>query len=304
MENKRTTKILVYIAAFLLLISGFGKMFSELIFTNGLSNFDLRIIESGYGNWISGPIAIRFFVCMEISIGFLLIFKWINTSIISKLFFGVILFYTMDLMLGWNNVLTNNSLLFFTFSKISSLVLLPFLVLSYVFLKFSEATKSSWLSLIVILPVFALVFALNPLFVENYESVSAPYKQKNKDWKVIADAFKKQGVNINEGNYLIAFFSTNCPHCNDLAEAFGVTYRGYKSKRKVLLVFPGNIEDTDAFIARNKCDFDFVRVTSDEFIKVSGFSFPAMFTTENGKVLKHWTGDSFSFTVRDEEFRD
>ncbi len=303
MENKTTTKIILYIAGILLLVSGFGKMFSELVFTNGLANFDLRIIESGYGNWITAPIGIRIFVGLEISVGFLLLFKWLNNKVLSKLFLVLLLFYATDLMLGWNNLLTENSLLFFTFSKISSLVLLPFLLLSYVFLKFTEAGRNSWLSLAIILPSFALVFTLNPLFIENYETVSAPYKQNQKNWKVIADAFQKQDININEGNYLLAFYSTSCPHCNDLAKAFGATYRGYKSKRKILLVFPGNVEDTDNFIARNKCEFDFIRITSDEFLKVSGFSFPAMFSIENGKVQGFWTGDSFSFVVRDQEFK-
>ena len=302
MGNNTKTKVLVYIAATLLLISGFGKMFSELLLTNGLASFDLRIIESGYGNWITAPIAIRIFTAIEISLGFLLLFKWVKSTILSKLFLGLILFYTVDLMLGWNNLLTDQKLLFFTFSKISSVALLPILILGYVFLKFSESGRNSWLSLVVILPAFALVFALNPLFIENYESIATPYKQKQKDWKVIADAFKKQDIDINQGDYLLAFYSTNCPHCNDLAEAFGATHRGYRSKRKVLLVFPGNVEDTDAFLDRNKCEFDFIRVTSDEFIKVSGFSFPSMFTTNDGVVQKHWTGDSFSFLVRHEEF--
>lgn len=295
-------QILLILIALILLISGFGKLFGTGDFIGGLKNIDLRMIEDGFGNWKSIPLFNRIFISLEINLGILILTNWIKRSVIYYSLIILSILYLIDIVLGWNNLLTDNYNLLYLFSKYLTLAIVPFLIISLLLIKKQTQKKNSWWSLLILIPILTLPFIFNPLFIEDFEYTINEYNKKSKDWKIVESKFNDQGIDIDTGNYLIAFFSTNCKHCNEMAKTFGVTKRGFNSKRKILLVFPGNLEDTNNFIDRNKSDFDFIRITSDEFTKVAGFAFPSVLVIEDGKVTKQWTGDNFSLSVRDQEF--
>ncbi|MCT4581051.1 MAG: hypothetical protein N4A35_06500 [Flavobacteriales bacterium] len=294
-------QILILVISFILLVSGLGKLFGEGKLLGGIAAFDLRMIEDGFGNWMSTPIFNRIFVALEINVGILMLTKWVKRSWLYYMLVALTILYVIDVILGWNNRLSIDNNLLFLFNRFLTLTTLPFLIISLFLLKKKKNNYNSWLSLVVIVPFVALPFIINPIFIEDMESKSIQYEAVDENWEIIASKFQEKAININEGAYLIAFFSTNCKHCNELAQVIGVSKRGFKSSRKILMVFPGNEEDTQAFIQRNKADFDYIRVTPDQFTKAAGFSFPSLFSLKNGKVVKHWTGNNFSFKVRDEE---
>ncbi len=294
-------QVILLLISFILLVSGLGKLFGEGKILGGIASFDLRMIEDGFGNWKSTPIFNRVFVALEINIGILILTKWIKRSWLYYLLVMLTILYVLDIILGWNNRLSIDNNLLFLFNRFLSLTTLPFLIISLFLLKKRKEHKNSWLSLIIIIPFIVLPFVINPIFIEDYESKSRAYQKVDDNWDIIVSKFQEKEIDLNDGAYLIAFFSTNCKHCNELAKVIGVSKRGFKSSRKILMVFPGNEKDTKAFIERNKADFEYIRVTPDQFTKVAGFSFPSLFSLKNGKVIKHWTGNNFSFKVRDEE---
>ena len=299
-ENKFDQPLLILIAL-ILLISGFGKLFGEGKLVGGISPFDLRMIEDGLGSWMGTPLFNRVFTAMEINLGLLILTNWIKRSLLFYLLIFIFSIYSIDLILGWNNLLSIHHPILFLFNYYLSLSIIPFLIIALILIRKKTKKKNTWLSLLIIVPMFCLPFILSPLFIEDFESISNKYEKKNTDWPVIENKFNNQNVDLNSGNYIVAFFSTNCKHCNQLARILGVTTRGFNSKKNIVLVFPGNEEDTKKFLDRNKVNYPYIRVTPDEFTKVAGFAFPSIFSIENGKVLKHWTGDNFSLKVRDEE---
>lgn len=294
-------QIILLIISIILLVSGLGKLFGEGKVFYGIVSFDLRMIEDGFGNWKSIPLFNRIFVALEINIALLILTKWIKRSWLYYALLGLTILYSIDVILGWNNRLSINNNLLFLFNRFLSISTIPFLIISLFLLRKKNEQKNSWLSLLIILPFASLPFLMNPIFIDDFESKSKEYEAIDKNWKVIKNKFSEQKINLNDGEYLIAFFSTSCKHCNELAKVIGVSKRGFKSNRQILMVFPGNEEDTKAFIERNQSDFVYIRVTPDEFTKVAGFSFPSLFSLKDGKVEKHWTGNHFSYKVRDEE---
>lgn len=302
MQKKfKIEQILLLLISGILLISGFGKLFGEGKVLNGIESFDLRMIEDGFGNWMSTPLFNRIFIALEINIALLILTNWIKRSWIYYALLGLTILYCIDLILGWNNQLSINNNLLFLFNHYLTISIIPFFIISLFLLRKNDERKNSWLSFLIILPFVALPFIINPIFIDDFESRAKEYNTVDKNWKIIETKFLEKKIDLNKGEYLIAFFSTNCMHCNQLAKVIGVSKRGFNSKRKILMVFPGNEEDTQAFIQRNKSDFAYIRVTPDEFTKVAGFSFPSLFSLKNGQVIKHWTGNLFSYKVRDDE---
>ena len=302
MQNKPIYNYFYYLTAILLLISGLGKLFGGGEFIQGLFPFDLRWVEDGLSGWMIASVAVRILTIIELFTAITMLFRIVGKKVLVSLLLLLVIVYVVDFILGLNAVLSVNESLFYLFHPVLSFGLFPLFLVGVWMISKSTLTKTSWWSLLVGGLVIGGVFALNPLFIDDYESKPKEYTYKAKDWEIIKSKFKEQDIDLNQGNYLIAFFSTNCPHCNDLAKAFGTTYRGFGSQRKVVLVFPGNEEDTKAFIERNKSDFPYIRVTPDEFTKTAGFAFPSLFEIDNGKPVLHWTGTSFNFKVRDEQF--
>lgn len=300
-QKYKIEQVLLIIVAIILIISGFGKLFNEGKLIGGLSTFDLRMIEDGFGNWMATPLFNRIFTAIEINLGILIITNWVKRSFLSIGLIAVVIVYCIDIILGWNNKLSIDHQLLYLFNQFLTLSIIPFLIVVIILVQKKTEKSSSWLSLLIIIPFFCLPFIISPLYIEDFESKSMSYNKKATDWEIIESKFSEIKININEGEYIIAFFSTNCLHCNQLAKILGVTNRGFGSKKQILIVFPGNEKDSKSFIDRNKADFPFIRVTPDEFTKVAGFAFPSIFSIKNGEILKHWTGDNFSLKVRDEE---
>lgn len=302
MQSKiKLDQLLLILIALILLVSGLGKLFGDGKLIGGITSFDLRLIEDGFGNWKSISLFNRIFIAVEINIGLLILTNWVKRSFLYYTLTLLTILYIIDIILGWNNQWSVNYNLLYLFNQYLTLAIVPFIIISLLLLKRQTEKTNSWLSLIIILPILILPFIFNPLFIEDFESKSKQYEQREKDWEIIENKFQEKEININQGEYLIAFFSTNCGHCNNLAKVLGATKRGSNSNRKILLVFPGNEEDTKEFINRNKSNFEYIRVSQEQFTKVAGFSFPSIFSLSDGKVIKHWTGNNFSLSVRDEE---
>lgn len=300
-KQSKIEQPLLIIISLILLVSGFGKLFGEGKIIGGISIFDLRMIEDGLGNWMSTSLFNRIFTAVEINLAILILTNWIKRSLLLYIFILVLGVYCVDVILGWGNLLTIHHPMLYLFNQYLTLAVIPFLVIAIISIRKKTEKRNYWFSLLVIIPVLILPFIVSPLFIEDFESKSNQYEKNESDWVIIETKFADKNIELNEGKYIVAFFSTNCTHCNQLAKILGVSTRGFNSKKKIILVFPGNEKDTREFMNRNKVDYPYIRVTPDEFTKVAGFAFPSIFSIENGKVLKQWTGDNFSLKVRDEE---
>jgi len=303
MQNKHIGRIIRIIIGIIFLISGFGKLFGNGEFIQGIHFFDWRIIEEGLLSWLSTPLFTRLFVSLEIFIALAYLFRLVNPKALNSIFLLLLVIYSFDLFLGYNNMLTHSYPLLFLWNKYASIFIMPFLIFSFLFLKKTDWQANKWwYNLLAIIPVFALVFILNPIFIEDYQSIKTPYQYRSNDWEIVFSKCKIKSIPIEQENYLVVFASTSCSHCNELAKTLGVTKRGYASSRKILLVFPGKEEDAQAFIQRNKSFFEYIRVTPDQFVKIAGFSFPVVFSLTNKQTDFYWLGSNFSYKAIHEEF--
>jgi thiol-disulfide isomerase/thioredoxin len=101
--------------------------------------------------------------------------------------------------------------------------------------------------------------------------------------------------------YIVAFFTSSCPHCKLASKNLG--YMSQLGKLPpVVAIFPGNEADTKRFLEENNGQlFEYYRL-SDEgyFLKNSGAAFPSVFLiNEKGETVKHWFGDLLNYTALD-----
>lgn len=106
---------------------------------------------------------------------------------------------------------------------------------------------------------------------------------------------------IKNQPYVVAFFTTSCPHCKAASKNIG-----FLSQRDrmvpVIAIFPGNKEDTKTFLLENNGQFfeHYILDNDEYFIKNSGSAFPSIFLiNEKGETIKHWFGDLLNYTALD-----
>ena len=199
MENKaKIEQVLLITIALILLISGFGKLFGDGKVLGGITSLDLRMIEDGFGNWKSISLFNRIFIAVEINLGILLLTNLIRRSILYYTLTTLTLLYVIDIILGRNNQLSIDHNLLFLFNKYLTFAIIPFIIISLFVLKKRTEKSNSWFSLLIIVPILVLPFLFNPLFIEDYESISNDYEQIDKDWAVIDIKFQE---NEKNGDY-------------------------------------------------------------------------------------------------------
>ena len=107
--------------------------------------------------------------------------------------------------------------------------------------------------------------------------------------------------NLNGNNAIIAFFTTDCPHCQDASKKLGSAHAKGKTPQ-VFALFPGNLKDTERFNQENNGqNFITFMIDNDAFFgETAGGSFPSIFLVDkDGNTIMHWFGDTMNYTALD-----
>jgi len=107
---------------------------------------------------------------------------------------------------------------------------------------------------------------------------------------------------IKKEPYIVAFFTTNCPHCKEASKHLGFLSQQNKLP-PIVAIFPGNKNNTEKFIAKhNGQTFERYRLEDNEefFLDNSGAGFPSIFLiNEKGETVKHWFGALLNYSALD-----
>ena len=137
---------------------------------------------------------------------------------------------------------------------------------------------------------------------DDFEIVDSTNTPKNLNWDVVYKKCTSENIDT-DGEIFFAFYSTSCYYCNRSAQMMGISKRAFTPKQKIILVFPGTLEDTENFISRNKCHYPFIRLTKEEFLSIAGYEFPAYFKVNDKKTTNSWTGRTLNYTELNNLFK-
>lgn len=158
--------------------------------------------------------------------------------------------------------------------------------------------KFVYIFLIALLPGFLLSFALSPIYQYDYGNFGA--LQPFGDPAVLNEGTENKSFLLDQEYNLIAFFTTDCPHCKLACQRISATTNG-DEKLSVNLFFPGNEVDTKRFLTENNgLKFDYHLTADNVFMNFAGFAFPSIFLVDKtGKTILHWTGDELNYNALD-----
>ncbi len=289
------------IAATILLASSITK----LIF---IESFEFSLVEAGIVNWEIAPLAIRGIVIIEFIIAISLLLKSIHSKLLSLSILLLSSFYLIDFFGKPADALYVNDFSFCLLSKWITLGGIIYLIIFAInqvkqnnnnsFSRLKNMLINSCLGVIISIPLFII----NPIYIDDFQKHTTSIDNPNLNWENVYEKCLNSGIKLKP-EVFFAFLSTSCYYCNSAAVRLGVSKRAKLSATQIILVFPGNIKDTDAFIHRNRCDFPYIRISKDEFRKLAGNEFPSFFKVKDKKETNYYTGRTFNLRELDNLFQ-
>ncbi|MFQ5583265.1 MAG: MauE/DoxX family redox-associated membrane protein [Calditrichia bacterium] len=96
-------------------------------------------------------------------------------------------------------------------------------------------------------------------------------------------------VDLNRGEYLIAVFSLDCPHCQQTAKALGQLEKGMDHLPQIYCLFWQ--EDTTTvktFFRLTGTEYPYHEISADEFFNLIGEAPPRLYRIRDGKIVEYW----------------
>ncbi|MCG8575852.1 MAG: hypothetical protein MI810_13275 [Flavobacteriales bacterium] len=165
--------------------------------------------------------------------------------------------------------------------------------------KKSRKIKVWIIFLIALLPGIGISM-LHPVYVGDYGTPAANTEEIELDITELSQATGNE-FELGEGNHIIAFFTSTCPHCKATSNKLGINVEAGQ-KVPVTVFFPSLREDADRFLNENRgTKFDSYCISDQVFTNNAGNSFPITFLVDkDGKTLNYWRGDVISYNVLDD----
>lgn len=289
------------VAAAILLASSITK----LIF---IEPFEFSLVEASIFNWEIAPLAIRGIVVIEFILAISLLIKSVHNKVLSPSILLISSFYLIDFFGKSSDAVYVNDYSLCLFSKWVTLGGIIYLTLFAVIqLKRSNKNSLSRLKNMTINSCLALIigiplFIINPIYIDDFQKHTTSIDNPNLNWENVYKTCFDSGITV-EPEVFFAFLSTSCYYCNRAAIKLGVSNRAKSNSTQIVLVFPGNRKDTEAFIEKNRCNFPYIRISKDEFRKISGNQFPAFFRVKNQREVNYYTGRTFNYRELDKLFQ-
>lgn len=296
---------LIKLSVFFILI--FSSVF-KLIY---LEYFELSLVEKGLSNWFYSSITVHILIIIEFVLATSILLKSIHIKLISICIILLSVIYSSDALLSNSSGMFSNYFVLPFYYKWIVLIISSILAFFSIWLIKSEDEKgpnkrirSIIINLCLTLVISTPLFVLDPIFIDDFDKNETSVEKSKLDWSAIYKACEEKNIILPpKSEVFFAFFSTSCYYCNKGAIKLGVSKRGHSNSPIIVMVFPGNKEDTEAFVERNQCNFPYIRVSKDDFRSLAGNEYPAFFKVENKKETHYLTGRTFNYRELDKLFQ-
>lgn len=160
---------------------------------------------------------------------------------------------------------------------------LVLMAMAWYLIQFSDVgerkTSKGWL-----IPMFVGVISLVVVFVV------LPVRFPEGNPFVPYTHFQPVGaVDLNRGEYLIAVFSLDCPHCQQTAKELGRLEQHIDHLPQIYCLFWQ--EDTTTvktFFRLTGTEYPYHEISADEFFDLIGEAPPRLYRIRNGEVVEYW----------------
>jgi hypothetical protein len=286
-------------------------VFSSIFKLIYLEYFEFSLVEKEMSNWYYSSITIHSVIIIEFVLATSILLKSINIKLVS------ICIFLLSLLYGADAIACNNEGMF------SNYFILPFyskwivITCSFILIFFSfwlsrikseknrnKRIRSIITNLCLVLIISVPLFIINPIYIDDFQKNNSTVENPTLTWENVYNKCEESKINIDsKAEVFFAFLSTSCYYCNSAAVRLGVSKRARLNSTQIVLVFPGNIKDTEAFIQRNRCEFPYIRISKDEFRKIAGNEFPAFFRVKDRKETNYYTGRTLNLRELDNLFQ-
>lgn len=137
----------------------------------------------------------------------------------------------------------------------------------------------------------AIVFILNPLFLDEFTNESQPFGS--------TEILETDLEDMERKSELRAYFSTSCPYCEMASKRLMVLSKNYPNFPPVKLYFFGSQEGVDWFLEDTKTEFDFEIMETEQFLRITSGSFPKFIHIKNGSPNLLYSGRTFNYLSPD-----
>ena len=286
-------------------------VFSSIFKLIYVEYFEFSLVEKEMSNWYYSSITIHSLVIIEFVLATSILLKSIHIKLISICIFLLSLLYGADAFACNNEGMFSNYFILPLYSK------WVVITCSFILIFFSfwlsritnEKNRNKRILSIIINLCLALIislplFIINPIYIDDFQKNNSTVENPTLTWENVYNKCEESKINIDsETEVFFAFLSTSCYYCNSAAVRLGVSKRAKLNATQIVLVFPGNRKDTEAFIQRNRCDFPHIRISKDEFRKIAGNEFPAFFKVKDKKETNYYTGRTLNLRELDNLFQ-
>lgn len=294
----------------ILLISlGLFFIFSGLAKLFPIEPFEYNLVEQGFMNWQVASIVSRLLIAFEIFLGFMLIMHQ-QIQLVLKLVIVLLSFFTFYLIYAiikdGNN---GNCGCFGTYLQMTplesiikniSLVAIAYLLLLQ---KIKGQFKNKWLLMLNILIACSIPLVFNPpdiFVVSTYDFGKLNYTLKADELNLLRTNHIDD--NWQQGKKVIAFLSTTCPHCKNMAFKLHVLKK-HNPAYIIYFIFGGTPQTKMKFISQTRTeDIPNIDLDMNQLSKIVGPSFPVVIGLEDGIVKKKWNLVTITQTELDSFF--
>lgn len=283
--------IVCILLGYVFIYSGYTKLYP-------IEPFEYTFVDIGIVNWQLAPFVARFMIGLEFLIGVLLILHINLKQFTYKLGIGVLVFFSLYLLLlisfsgnkgncgcfGTHIIMTPFQAL------IKNVIMLALFILLY---KFHDGlvlkNKQRYFLLIPLLASFSMPFILNPVALDYSE---AYLNKPENNFKLELDSlYSSAKLNVpphtlSQGKHIIAFMSLTCPHCRIAANKIRVIHERNPAI-SFYLVLNGEEKNLKPFFENTHTEnIPYCMLLGRNFIMLAGTSMPAIYLVNNS-VVEH-----------------
>jgi hypothetical protein len=280
------------------LISGLAKLYS-------IEEFELSIMETGLFNWTSALLLSRIIISSEIILGLAIIFKiYFRLSLILSILILIVFSFYLGYLIFFKPLIEDCGCFgdLIKMSPETSLIKNSIMVaLSFLLLKinkneidnkfFRQEPKRIFILFFIL--SFTLTFVVFPISQANGIAYERDNEMLLPHQKFYLNGKFYEEINLKDQRKIVGFFSLKCKHCKAAGRKFKIM-NDKNPKIVPYIIFAGtgstkNMSDLKKFQQETGTQtFPYSFMEKEKFLETGGYSFPAIYFIENGKVLyKH-----------------
>ncbi len=172
--------------------------------------------------------------------------------------------------------------------------------LNSIFSFFSKTRKlKMWVTFLIAVAPGIGISMIRPVWQGEYGSVEQLKNLPDLDISGLRNETKGM-FSSGKGNQIVAFFTSNCPHCMNCSKKLGINIEAGMTL-PVTTFFPGEADDANRFLDKNRgSEFNSYCLSDSTFLNNAGQSFPVTFLIDkDGKTLNYWKGDVVNYNALD-----